>query len=549
MRCLKTVVALRRYLELVRWGQSTPFAEGSTPPPSPLTLGLVPTMGALHRGHLSLIERARRENDHVIVSIFVNPLQFSPQEDLSSYPRNLEADLEQCETMGVDVVFAPSAEEFYGLAQVGPGLSDRLTQVIPPPAMTEVLCGRSRPTHFQGVTTVVTKLLSLTQPDRAYFGQKDAQQLAILRTLAQNLNLPSQIIGCPIVREPSGLALSSRNRYLTPTERQTATVLHRSLQAAQTQFQQGERRTAPLLETVSQILAAETSVKPDYIELVDPDSLQPLETIENKGLLALAVQVGKARLLDNRVLINRKPIVALDGPAGAGKSTVTRRVAAALGLLYLDTGAMYRAVTWLVLASGLDLEDEPAIAELLAHSQVQLQPGTPDPAHPQDLPPVRVWVRWPDPKAPSAHQRQEITAAIRTPEVTAQVSRIAAQPAVRSALVRQQQQYGQQGGLVAEGRDIGTTVFPDAEVKIFLTASNAERARRRQRDMENQGQTPPSLAQLEAEIADRDRQDSSRRVSPLVKAADAVELLTDGLSIEAVTDRIVELYRDRLGTA
>ncbi|MGA1626743.1 MAG: (d)CMP kinase, partial [Prochlorothrix sp.] len=367
--------------------------------------------------------------------------------------------------------------------------------------------------------------------------------------LAQNINLPSQIIGCPIVMEPSGLALSSLNRYLTTTERQTATVLHRSLQAAQTQFQQGERRTAPLLETVSQILAAETSVKPDYIELVDPDSLQPLETIENKGLLALAVQVGKARLLDNRVLINRKPIVALDGPAGAGKSTVTRRVAAALGLLYLDTGAMYRAVTWLVLASGLDLEDEPAIAELLAHSQVQLQPGTPDPAHPQDLPPVRVWVRWPDPKAPSAHQRQEITAAIRTPEVTAQVSRIAAQPAVRSALVRQQQQYGQQGGLVAEGRDIGTTVFPDAEVKIFLTASNAERARRRQRDMENQGQTPPSLAQLEAEIADRDRQDSSRRVSPLVKAADAVELLTDGLSIEAVTDRIVELYRDRLGTA
>lgn len=541
MRCFQTVVALRRYLELVRWGGLTPIAaEGSAPP----SVGLVPTMGALHQGHFSLMERAKRENDVVVVSIFVNPLQFSPQEDLGNYPRTLEADLSQCEQRGVDAVFAPSPEEFYGLESVGAGLSDRLTQVIPPAAMAQVLCGRSRPTHFQGVTTVVTKLISLVQADRAYFGQKDAQQLAILRAMARDLNLPGQIIGCPIVREASGLALSSRNRYLSPTEQHQATVLSRSLQAAQAQFQQGERRTAALLDTVRQILATEPSAKPDYVELVDPDSLVPLETVENRGLLALAVQVGKARLLDNVVLINRSPIVALDGPAGAGKSTVTRRVAAALGLLYLDTGAMYRAVTWLVLEMGLNLDDEPAIAELLSQSQIQLQPGSPDPAHPDDLPPVRVWVHW---REATGDRQAEVTAAIRTPAVTAQVSRIAAQPAVRSALVRQQQQYGQRGGLVAEGRDIGTTVFPDAEVKVFLTASNAERARRRQQDMQNQGQESPGLAQLEAEIAERDRRDSSRRVSPLVKAPDAVELLTDGLSIEAVTQAIVDLYRDRLG--
>ncbi|MGA1263424.1 MAG: bifunctional pantoate--beta-alanine ligase/(d)CMP kinase [Prochlorothrix sp.] len=543
MRCLKTVVALRRYLELVRWGALTPKPEG-TPPPS---FGLVPTMGALHQGHLSLIERARRENAVVIVSIFVNPLQFAPQEDLDSYPRPLESDLAQCEQAGVDVVFAPSPEEFYGLEQLGAGLSDRVTQVIPPIAMTQVLCGRSRPTHFQGVATVVTKLLGLIQPDRAYFGQKDAQQLAILKTLVRDLNLPSQIVGCPIVREASGLALSSRNRYLNPDQQHHATLLSRSLQAAQTQFQQGEHSATALLNTVAQTLATEPSLTVDYVELVDPDSLKPLETIENRGLLALAVKVGKARLIDNVVLIKRQPIVALDGPAGAGKSTVTRRVAAALGLLYLDTGAMYRAVTWLVLKTGLDLDDEAAIAELLSQSQIQLQPGTPDPAHPQDLPPVRVWVTWPD-RADKGivQQQEEITAAIRTPEVTGQVSRIAAQPAVRAALVRQQQQYGQQGGLVAEGRDIGTTVFPDAEVKVFLTASNAERARRRQQDMLNQGQPAPDLAQLEAEIAERDRQDSSRQVSPLIKAADAVELLTDGLTIEEVTQKIIDLYHDRL---
>ncbi|KKI99212.1 bifunctional pantoate--beta-alanine ligase/(d)CMP kinase [Prochlorothrix hollandica] len=542
MRCLKTVVALRRYLELVRSGQglgASIAGDRALPSPTPAPpvprLGLVPTMGALHPGHLSLMERARRENEVVVVSIFVNPLQFSPQEDFGNYPQDRQRDLDLCEQQGVDLVFAPSVEEFYGLTGLGAGLTDQLTQVIPPLGLTQGLCGRSRPTHFQGVTTVVTKLLSLVQPDRAYFGQKDAQQLVILRHLVRDLNLPTQLVGCPIVREPSGLALSSRNAYLSPDQRHQATVLSRALGAAQGQFRRGERSGAALLATVQQVLATEPGVVVEYAEVVDPDTLTPLDSLGDQGLLALAAQVGPARLIDNVVLRQRHPIVALDGPAGAGKSTVTRRVAAALGLLYLDTGAMYRAVTWLMLDQGLDLADEPGVAEVLSQSEIRLEPGTLDPAAPWDLPPVRVWVNG-----------QEVTAAIRTPEVTARVSRIAAQAAVRSALVQQQRRYGKTGGIVAEGRDIGTTVFPDAEVKIFLTASIQERARRRQQDLINQGQGTVDLGQLEAEIGERDRQDSSRSVSPLIKAPDALELLTDGLTIEAVTDRIVALYRDRV---
>jgi len=490
-------------------------------------------MGALHPGHLSLIQRASQDNQRVVVSIFINPLQFAPQEDLASYPQDLQRDLDLCASLGVDGVFAPSPGEFYGYG-VGAGLGNPVTQVQPRPYLMQTLCARSRPTHFQGVATVVTKLLGLIQPDRVYFGQKDAQQLAVIRALVQDLNLGTEVIACPIVRDTDGLALSSRNRYLNPAQRQQAPLLHQSLQAAQAQFQAGQTQAAMLLDTVRATLAQGPDLRLDYGELVDPDTLQPLDTVDDRGLLAVAAWLGSARLIDNVILARRGAIIALDGPAGAGKSTVTRRVAAALGLLFLDTGAMYRAVAWLALDQGVDVTDEPLVAELLAQSTLRLEPGIPDPAQPWDLPPVRVWVN-----------DQEVTEAIRTPAVTRQVSQIAAQPAVRSALVRQQQAYGRQGGLVAEGRDMGTTVFPEADLKVFLTASIAERARRRQEDLRQLGQGEVDLGQLEAEIADRDRQDSSRAVSPLRKAPDAVEVLTDGLTIEEVTDKILALYHQR----
>jgi pantoate ligase/cytidylate kinase len=228
-------------------------------------------------------------------------------------------------------------------------------------------------------------------------------------------------------------------------------------------------------------------------------------------------------------LRDRKPIVAIDGPAGAGKSTVARQVAAALGLLYLDTGAMYRALTWLVLQLGIPLEDKCAIAELASSCQIQLASNN----NLEDQ--VLVWIN-----------DYEVTQAIRSLEVTSQVSALAAQPAVRKALVKQQQRWGEKGGLLAEGRDIGTYVFPDADLKIFLTASVQERAKRRQQDLQHQGQAEVSLEQLERDIAERDWKDSTREVAPLQKATEAIEIQTDGLSVTEVTAEIVKYYHQRL---
>jgi pantoate ligase/cytidylate kinase len=514
MRLFTTKAGLRCYLECHRLGKD---------------VGLVPTMGSLHAGHLSLIERARQENDLVVVSIFVNPLQFGPTEDFQRYPRQLEQDRQLCEQLGVDAIFAPTAMELYGKPLRSSQESAEFTQIIPPESMTSVLCGCSRQGHFQGVATIVTKLFNLVQPERAYFGQKDAQQLAIIRRLVSDLDLSVDVVGCPIVREASGLACSSRNQYLTESQRSQAPVLYHALQQARNAFRSGERDRHSLMEIVKSELARADEIQVEYVELVHPTTLQPLEQVQERGLLAIAAYFGSTRLIDNLLLRQRQPIVAIDGPAGAGKSTVTRRVAQALGLMHLDTGAMYRALTWQVLEAGIDPKDEPAIAELVSQSQIYLTTEDTDGAT------VRVWI-----------DGEEVTQAIRSLEVTANVSAVAAIPAVRQELVKQQQRWGHQGGIVAEGRDIGTHVFPDAELKIFLTASVQERARRRQQDLKNQHLPNVSLEQLERDIQQRDIYDSTRALAPLRKAADAIEIKTDNLSIAQVTERIVNLYREKL---
>jgi pantoate ligase / CMP/dCMP kinase len=531
VRLLTTVAALRCYLtkcsenkliavtedlrldEITGWDQTA--------------VGLVPTMGNLHQGHLSLIQRARQENSQVIVSIFVNPLQFAPNEDYQRYPRTLEQDQKLCEQAGVDAIFAPTPEE---MAVPQKSIQEsKVTQVIPPSAMMTGLCGRSRLGHFQGVATIVIKLFNLVQPDRAYFGQKDGQQLAIIKRLVADLNLPVEIVACPTVREALGLALSSRNQYLTATAKEQAAALYRGLRRAEAAFIAGDRNSNKLIAVVQQEVAMVSTILVEYIELVEPTTLMSLEKVEEEGMLAIAARLGATRLIDNIILRDRQPIIAIDGPAGAGKSTVARRVAANLGLVYLDTGAMYRAVTWLVLQKGIAIDDECAIAQLTNQCKIELTPN-------QDLQSsVQVWINGTD-----------ITQVIRTIEVTSLVSAIAAQSAVRQALVKQQQSWGKKGGLVAEGRDIGTHVFPDAEVKIFLTASVSERARRRQEDFHKQGQSEINLEQLERDIAERDWKDSTRKVSPLQKAADAIEVQTDGLDVSEVTAQIVKYYEQRL---
>jgi len=259
----------------------------------PGTWGFVPTMGYLHEGHLSLVRRARAENDHVAVSIFVNPTQFGPHEDYNRYPRDLERDLRLLEPLGVDLVFAPSVEEMYP-----PGFQ---TWVIVE-EVSRPLEGAARPGHFRGVATVVTKLFNIVQPDRAYFGQKDAQQAVVIRRMVQDLNIPVEIVVCPTVREPDGLAMSSRNTYLNPEERRAATVLFRALQATKARYEQGERDAERLREAMREVIQAEPLARLDYVSVADPETLQELDRVEDRALLSLAVYIGKTRLIDNILL-------------------------------------------------------------------------------------------------------------------------------------------------------------------------------------------------------------------------------------------------------
>ena len=257
------------------------------------TVGLVPTMGYLHEGHLSLIRRAKAECDHVVVSIFVNPTQFGATEDLSKYPRDLARDLSLIQPLGVDLVWTPTPEIMY------PTGYQTWVEVD---AMTRPLEGSVRPTHFKGVTTVVAKLFNAVQPHKAYFGQKDAQQAAVIRQMVRDLNFPLEVIVCPTTREADGLAMSSRNKYLEGEDRQAATVLFRALSAAKSAYEGGERNAEALRRMMKEVLASEPRATVQYVSCADYDSLEELETIKGKTLLSMAVLLGKTRLIDNFVL-------------------------------------------------------------------------------------------------------------------------------------------------------------------------------------------------------------------------------------------------------
>jgi pantoate--beta-alanine ligase len=257
------------------------------------SIGLVPTMGALHRGHARLLETARRENDFLVASIFVNPAQFDRKEDLENYPRTMEEDLRMCGNCGVDLVFAPAASEMY------PEYPDAPLTFVDIPALTTSLCGAHRPGHFRGVATVVLKLLNIVQPHRAYFGEKDAQQLAVIRRMVQDLNAPVTIVPVATVREEDGLALSSRNKHLTPDQRAIAPLLSRALRASVDMIDHGERSTDFLRNAANTMFARHPEARLEYFEITNPDTLTPVERITGPVFIAGAMWLGTTRLIDN----------------------------------------------------------------------------------------------------------------------------------------------------------------------------------------------------------------------------------------------------------
>ena len=255
-----------------------------------LSVGLVPTMGYLHEGHKSLIDRACKENDKVVVSVFVNPTQFGPGEDLATYPRDIQRDAALCEDAGAALIFNPEPEEMY---------FDDFHTYVTMESLSDELCGKTRPIHFRGVCTVVSKLFHIVAPDRAYFGQKDAQQLAIIKRMVRDLNFDIEIVGCPIVREADGLAKSSRNTYLNPEERKAALVLSKAVGLGQELIQKGERNADVIVEKMKQLIEEEPLAKIDYVQAVDAISIQPVAEIKGTVLVAMAVYIGKTRLIDN----------------------------------------------------------------------------------------------------------------------------------------------------------------------------------------------------------------------------------------------------------
>lgn len=259
-----------------------------------LTIGLVPTMGYLHEGHASLIERARRECDKVIVSDFVNPIQFGPKEDLATYPRDFEADCKLCEGLGADLIFHPEPDEMY---------LDGFHSYVGVDTLSTELCGKSRPIHFNGVCTVVSKLFNITEADKAYFGEKDAQQLAIVKRMVRDLNFNIEIVGCPIIREEDGLAKSSRNTYLNDDERKKALIIHQALTKGEEMVRSGEKDANKVKETVRSIIESEPICRVDYVEIVDWNELQKVDTIDGPILTAVAVYMDeKVRLIDNFIV-------------------------------------------------------------------------------------------------------------------------------------------------------------------------------------------------------------------------------------------------------
>ncbi len=500
-------IIIRKTEELEKWRQNLKS-----------DINFIPTMGNLHNGHQKLIATAKSDNSNFnLVSIFINPLQFDNKSDLENYPKSIDNDIKISFSNGADAIFIPSTEDIY------PPNNKNITFLKASVELSSALCGLNRIGHFDGVCTVVYRLLNLIKPKNLYLGEKDWQQLLILKNLVLTKELNIAIQSIPTQRDFDGIPLSSRNIHLSKNERKLIRFFSNQLLIAKNNFSQEKKIN--LKEIIKKLSAEKISI--EYLEHLNPYTLQNVEAEDNISILAGAIRCGETRLIDHVFLMKRSPIIAIDGPAGSGKSTVTKLIAKKLKLLYLDTGAMYRALSWLLIKENIDYKKEKKLNNILKDISIVFKSNA------------------------NSHQdvfinNYCVTEEIRSQEISSIVSKISSIKEVRKFLVEEQRKLGESGGLVAEGRDIGTTVFPDAELKIFLTASIDERAKRRKSDKKSKDSQDIELNKLKELIKKRDFEDSNREISPLIKANDAIEIITDGYSINEVVEKIIDLYNDRI---
>ena len=481
-------------------------------------INFIPTMGNLHDGHTKLISTAKDSNNNLnLVSIFINPLQFDKKNDLQNYPKSIDNDIKIAFSHGADVIFIPSTFDIY------PQNDKKIVYLKASEELSSALCGSHRAGHFDGVCTVVNILLNLIKPKNLYLGEKDWQQLLILKKLISVRKLNIEIKSIPTQRDFDGVPLSSRNKRLSESDRQLIRLFSNELFLAKKIFKTEKKIN---LKKILHKLESK-NIQIEYLEHLHPYKLKKANLNDNISILAGAIRCGETRLIDHVFLMKRSPIIAIDGPAGSGKSTVTKLIAKKLNLLYLDTGAMYRALSWLLIKQKINYKKENELSKILKDLSIKFKSN--------------------------ANSTQDVfinnycvTEEIRSQEISSIVSKISSIKEIRNFLVEEQRKIGESGGLVAEGRDIGTTVFPNAELKIFLTASIDERANRRKSELESKDSNKIDLNKLKELIKTRDFEDSNRGISPLKKANDAIEIITDGYSIQDVVEKIIKFYDEKI---
>jgi len=477
-------------------------------------INFVPTMGNLHPGHEKLIREAKKsKNNLVLLSIFINPLQFNDKKDLRNYPRTINKDIDLAFSAGANAIFIPCVDEIF------PKNVKKIKYIKASENLSNTLCGIYREGHFDGVCTVVYRLINIVRPEVIFLGEKDWQQLLIIKEMVTKYNLRVAIKSIDTHRDLNGIPFSSRNNLLVKNDREKLKFFSKELFHAKKIFNQ--TKTISLGKIIKRLKGKDIRV--EYLKHVNAFNLKKSTSEMNITMLAGAIICGDTRLIDHVFFMKRDPIIAIDGPAGSGKSTVTKLIAKRLNFIFLDTGAMYRALSWYLIKEKINYDNHKDLNSFLSNISIKFKSVEGSKQH------VII-------------NNHNVTEKIRSQEISSIVSSIASIKEVREFLVKEQRKIGDNGGIVAEGRDIGSKVFPDAELKIFLTATINERAKRRKNELEAMDHGIVDFEQLKNEIEKRDFDDTNRKISPLIKAEDAIEIISDGYTINQVVDKILEIY-------